>query len=178
MTTAEGLSDRITFEHGDAENLPIPADSVDVALSFTVMEEVDADRMLAEMVRVTRPGWPGRDRGPGPDMRPWINLAVRPELLAAAAAVPGAGAADLGCSDASLYRRFDSAGLKTVMLGPQLATDRPEVSPERLRQFAGRIAQGLGADDAHEFRAAVKQAVEQGSMLWAEPYHGALAIKP
>jgi SAM-dependent methyltransferase len=178
MTTSAGLSDRITFEHGDAEDLPITADSVDVAVSFTVMEEVDADRMLAEMIRVTRPGGRVGIVVRASDMRPWINLAVRPDLLAAAVAVPGAGAADLGCSDASLYRRFDTAGLRTVMLGPQLATDRPEQSPERLRQFAGRIAQGLGADEAREFRAAVQQAVEQGSMLWAEPYHGALAIKP
>src|SRR6185312_10650089 len=126
-----GLADRITFDHGDAESLPMPSGSVDVALSFTVMEEVDADRMLAEMIRVTRPGGRVGIVVRASDMRPWINLAVRPDLLAAAASVPGAGAADLGCSDASLYRRFDAAGLQTVMLGPQLATDRPEVSPER-----------------------------------------------
>src|SRR5579859_194834 len=178
MTRSQGLSERITFEHGDAEELPIASDSVDVALSFTVMEEVDADRMLAEMVRVTRPGGRLGIVVRASDMRPWINLEVRPDLLAAAAAVPGAGAADLGCSDASLYRRFDTAGLRTVMLGPQLATDRAEESPDRLRQFTGRIALGLRAEDVSEFRTAVQRAVEQHSMLWAEPYHAALAIKP
>ena len=51
-----GLADRISFREGNAEAIPLDDDSVDVALSFTVMEEGDADRMLSELVRVTRPG--------------------------------------------------------------------------------------------------------------------------
>jgi hypothetical protein len=129
------------------------------------------------MVRVTRPGGRVGVVVRATDMRPWINLELRPDLVAAIEAVPGAGAADLGCSDASLYRRFNDAGLRTVRLGPQLATDRPEDSPERLRLFSGRIAQGLDAAAAREFRDAVQHATEQGTMLWAEPYHAALAIK-
>jgi ubiquinone/menaquinone biosynthesis C-methylase UbiE len=178
ITRTEGLSNRISFEHGDAEELPLDAHSVDVALSFTVMEEVDAQRMLAEMVRVTRPGGRVGVVVRATDMRPWVNLSLSPDLSAAVEAVPGAGAADLGCSDASLYRRFKEAGLQTVMAGPQLATDRPDDSPERLRLFSGRIAQGLDAAAAREFRAAVQRASEQGTMLWAEPYHAALGIKP
>jgi len=51
-----GLAERMTFREGSAEAIPLETNSVDVALSFTVMEEGDADKMLAEMVRVTRPG--------------------------------------------------------------------------------------------------------------------------
>jgi SAM-dependent methyltransferase len=178
LTRSAGLSDRIAFQHGDAEELPLPSRSVDVALSFTVMEEVDADRMLAEMIRVTRPGGRVGIVVRASDMRPWVNIDVPANLLAAVEAVPGAGAADLGCSDASLYRRFHDAGLQPLLMGPQLAPDRPEQSPERLRFFAGRIAQGLQPDESQEFRAAVHRAVEAGTMLWAEPYHGIMAIKP
>ena len=32
------------------------SDSFDVTVSFTVMQEVDADHMMSELVRVTRPG--------------------------------------------------------------------------------------------------------------------------
>src|SRR5579859_1019301 len=177
ITSSDGLSDRISFEHGDAEGLPLASDSVDVALSFTVMEEVNAHRMLAEMVRITRPGGRVGIVVRATDMRPWINLALRPELSAEVESVPGAGAADDGCSDASLYRRFNAVGLKMVMLGPQLATDRPEDSPERLRLFAGRIGQGLAPASAREFRTAVQAAVEDGTMLWAEPYHAAVGVK-
>jgi SAM-dependent methyltransferase len=178
LTASAGLAERVTFGHGDAEELPLPTESVDVALSFTVMEEVDAERMLAEMIRVTRPGGRVGIIVRATDMRPWINVSLRPELLAAVEAVPGAGAADLGCSDASLYRRFVDAGLRPIMMGPQLAPDRAEESPERLRFFTGRIAQGLSPEESQEFRAAVQAAIEAGTMLWAEPYHCAIAVKP
>ncbi|MCA1647469.1 MAG: class I SAM-dependent methyltransferase [Chloroflexi bacterium] len=178
LTRSAGLSDRVAFEHGDAESLPLPSDSVDVALSFTVMEEVDADRMLSEMVRITRPGGHVGVVVRASDLRPWVNVSVRPDLLTAVESVPGAGAADLGCSDASLYRRFRDAGLKPLSMGPQLAPDRADASPERLRLFVGRISQGLPADTAREFRAAAQRAVDSGTMIWAEPYHCAVAIKP
>jgi ubiquinone/menaquinone biosynthesis C-methylase UbiE len=50
-----GLLDLIDFGEGRAEALPLPDGAIDVALSSTVFEEGDADRMLAEIVRVTRP---------------------------------------------------------------------------------------------------------------------------
>jgi SAM-dependent methyltransferase len=178
LTSANSLADRVTFQHGDAEGLPMASDSVDVALSFTVMEEVDADRMLAEMVRVTRSGGRVGIVIRATDMRPWVNVSLRPDLKAAVESVSGAGAADLGCSDASLYRRFRDAGLRPLMMGPQLAPDRAEDSPQRLRFFTGRIGQALQPDEAREFRDAVHRATENGTMLWAEPYHCAVATKP
>jgi len=178
LTSSAGLLDRITFEHGDAEALPIPDASVDVAVSFTVMEEVDADRMLAEMVRVTRPGGRVGIVVRATDMRPWVNIDVGAALMGAVETVSGAGAADLGCSDASLYRRFRDAGLRPVWMGPQLAPDRFEETPERLRFFTGRIAQALPAEAAREFRTAIRRATDAGTMLWAEPYHCAVATKP
>jgi hypothetical protein len=134
--------------------------------------------MLAEMIRVTRPGGRVGIVVRATDMRPWINVSLRPELMAQVESVGGAGAADLGCSDASLYRRFRKAGLRPLQMGPQLAPDRAEDSPDRLRFFVGRVAQGLQADDAQEFRAAVNLAVDNGTMLWAEPYHCAIAVRP
>jgi SAM-dependent methyltransferase len=178
LTRADGLADQITFEHGDAEGLPLPSESVDAAFSFTVMEEVDADRMLAEMVRVTRPGGRVGIVVRATDMRPWINLSLAPALQAAVEATGGTGAADLGCSDNSLYRRFRDAGLQPLVMGPQLAPDRAEDSPDRLRFFVGRIAQALTDENAREFRAAVRRAMDGGTMLWAEPYHCATAIRP
>ena len=88
LTSSVGLLDRITFEHGDAESLPIPNDSVDVTVSFTVMEEVDADRMLAEMVRVTRPGGRVGIVVRATDMRPWVNISVGSALMTAIETVP------------------------------------------------------------------------------------------
>ena len=46
----------IAFAEGNAEALPFADNSFEVVMSVTVIEETDADRMLAEMVRVTKPG--------------------------------------------------------------------------------------------------------------------------
>jgi choline dehydrogenase-like flavoprotein len=56
LAAREGLAERIDFREGSAEALPLADASIDVALALTVMEEGDADRMKAELMRVTRPG--------------------------------------------------------------------------------------------------------------------------
>jgi SAM-dependent methyltransferase len=174
----QGFGQRITFEYGDAEALPLPSSSFDVTLSFTVMEEVDADRMLAELVRVTRPGGSIGVVVRAIDMKPWFNLDLPDGLQQAVDAVPGAGADERGCADTSLYRRFVAAGLRDLVMGPQLGSDSAEHSPDRLRLFAARIAQGLPAAESREFREQVRRAVEAGTMVWAEPYHAAVGRKP
>jgi ubiquinone/menaquinone biosynthesis C-methylase UbiE len=61
LVAKDGLEDIIAFREGNGEALELPDNSFDVTLSLTVLEEADADRMLAEIVRVTRPGESGRD---------------------------------------------------------------------------------------------------------------------
>ena len=56
LAMQEGLANIIAFQEGNAEALPFPDNHVDVALSFTVLEEGNADLMLAELVRVAKPG--------------------------------------------------------------------------------------------------------------------------
>jgi SAM-dependent methyltransferase len=54
--TAE-LGTRVRFEVGQAGDLPLDDDSVDAALALLVLNFVpDADRAVAQMQRVTRPG--------------------------------------------------------------------------------------------------------------------------
>jgi ubiquinone/menaquinone biosynthesis C-methylase UbiE len=178
LTRAAGLDYRIEFQHGDAEALPLAAESVDACLSFTVMEEVDADRMLAEMVRVTRPGGRVGVVVRATDLPPWMNVPLRPELQAMIAASPNAGAAELGCADASLYRRFAAAGLTGLRMGPRLAANQPEPGSDLLSAFTARILQSLPLEAAEEFRSAVNRAVEDETMIWAEAYHSAVGTKP
>jgi SAM-dependent methyltransferase len=178
LTEQHGLAEHITFEHGNAEKLPLESASYDVTLSFTVMEELNADRMMAELVRITRPGGRIGVVVRAVDMPVWLNLDLTDSLRRAIDAVPGAGAEADGCADRSLYHRFVSAGLQDLVMGPQYGADTAAQSPERLRLFAGRIAQGLPADASREFRDQVRRAAEAGSMVWAEPYHCAVGRKP
>jgi arsenite methyltransferase len=56
-TRTEDSGARPTFRHGDGLALPFPSASFDVTLAVTVLLHVPAsDRVLGEMVRVTRPG--------------------------------------------------------------------------------------------------------------------------
>jgi SAM-dependent methyltransferase len=114
MTLArkEGLDGAIDFREGSTEALSFTDSSFDVTMSVTVIEEVDAQQMLAEMVRVTKPG--GRDAviARAVDMPFLMNLRLQPELKAKVDA-PGAlgNVAERACADASLYQRFHQVGL-------------------------------------------------------------------
>lgn len=51
------IGDRLQFTHGDAFELAYPADAFDLTVCRHVLQAVpDAPRILAEMVRVTKPG--------------------------------------------------------------------------------------------------------------------------
>src|SRR5262249_2735004 len=53
---AREFGDRIGFTPGSALNLPFPEETFDCVFSVTVLEECDANRAIAEMLRVARPG--------------------------------------------------------------------------------------------------------------------------
>ena len=80
LAQREGLLDYIDFGEGRAEALPLPDGAVDVALSSTVFEEGDAELMLSEIVRVTRPGGRVGITVRAIDMPFWVNLPLDPAL--------------------------------------------------------------------------------------------------
>ncbi|MBI3329406.1 MAG: methyltransferase domain-containing protein [Nitrospinae bacterium] len=176
LARQEGLEHRIEFREGNAEALPFPENSFDVAMSSTVIQRVEADRMLAEMVRVTKPGGRVAVIGHAHDMPRWVNLPLRAELKTQ---VEAPGWADesghpRGCDDASLYQRVHQAGLTQVRMFPQLATfdDR-----SRLQQLQAIILPTLSPEEAKEWRAAVAQAEGEGTFFIATPFHCAVGTK-
>jgi SAM-dependent methyltransferase len=176
-----GLADSNTmsFEEGHAEAIPLADGSVDVALSFTVMEEGDADRMLAELVRVTRPEGRIAVIVRARDLPSWVNLPLGPAVQAKANE-PGlinAGVAATGCADASLYRRFHMAGLTRLICFPQYVAVTPaEIS--RMILFQQQILATLTPEEAAEWRSAVAQAEADGTFFIATGHHCAVGTKP
>jgi ubiquinone/menaquinone biosynthesis C-methylase UbiE len=179
LTRAQDLGQRITFQEGDAEALPFASESFDVTLSFTVMEEVDADVMLAEMLRVTRPGGRVGVVVRAIDLPRFLNVSLLTELEARvlATSAPRIGVASRGCADSSLYRRFVDAGLVDLEMGPQLAPETAERSVRALPEYADRIARELSPDDARRFREAIARATQDGTLIYAQPYHCAIGVK-
>jgi SAM-dependent methyltransferase len=172
-----GLADRISFQEGNAEAIPLADDSVDVALSFTVMEEGDADRMLSELVRVTRPGGRIAAMVRSLDMPWWINAALSPALRGKVDA-PGKGdVAPGGCADASLYQRFRRAGLVGLTCFSQWASvDASHVS--RIAVLKRMILASLAGEESAEWESAVAHAEADGTFFIATPHHCAVGIKP
>jgi SAM-dependent methyltransferase len=174
-----GLAERMTFQEGSAEAIPLAAESVDVALSFTVMEEGNADRMLAELVRVTRPGGRIAAIVRSCDMPSWANLPISAALRAKVdrPGLIGAGVASDGCADANLYRRFHRAGLIGLTCFAQLVAMTPaEVSRFTISQQ--QILATLTAEEAAEWRSAAERAEAEETFFIATGHHCAVGTKP
>jgi SAM-dependent methyltransferase len=175
-----GFTGCIEFHEGSAEAIPLADNSVDVALSFTVLEEGDADRMLAELVRVTQPGGRVAAIVRAVDMPAWVSLPLKADLLAKAERQRGmanGSAAAVGCGDRGLYRRMRAAGLRGLTCFPQLAVISPEETA-RLTIAKQRILASLTAEEAHEWQDAADRAEADGTFFIAAAYHCAVGTKP
>lgn len=87
----------------------------------------------------------------------------------------GGSVAELGCADASLYRRICQQGLVLVKMLPQLATVNDGT---RLQLFKDRIFTALSSEQKKEWEDAAARAESDGSFFYAEPYHCAVGTKP
>jgi ubiquinone/menaquinone biosynthesis C-methylase UbiE len=172
----EGLADILAFQEGDAEALPFPDNHVDVAVALTVLEEGNADRMLAELVRVTKPGGRVAVIVRAFDISWLVNVPLHPELKSKSQ-IPRGFVAAQGCADASLYRRFYKAGLTQVRKLPQFAAFEQPNTPQA--QFAhGAILGVLSADETQQWHAGVAQAIAEETYFIAQPFHCAVGTKP
>ena len=179
LARRQGLEEVIRFEVESAEALTFPDDRFDAALACTVLDEVDAERGLAELARVVRPKGRVAVLVRAVDIPAWDSLPLRPELRAKVAARPTGGVTAGVCADGSLYRRFRAAGFRDVTMGPRLAIDRAEDGlPELRAYYEGSSVGVLSEPEAAEWRAIAAHASAERSFLWASAYHCAVGTKP
>lgn len=177
LARREGVEHLIEFREGSAEALPFPEHTFDVAMSSTVIQRVDADRMLREMTRVTKPGGRVAIVGHAHDMPQWVNVPL-PAALKAKIEAPGwhdASADPLGCDESSLYHRMHQAGLTHIKMFPQFAAF---AEPQRLRQLYTTIEATLNAVEMQQWQTALAQAEAAGTCFIATPFHCAVGLKP
>jgi ubiquinone/menaquinone biosynthesis C-methylase UbiE len=177
LAQREGLADTIEFRHGRGENLPFADGHFAVAMSSTVIQWADADRMLAEMARVTRPGGRVAVIGHAHDLPRWVNLPL-PAALKHKIEAPGWGGDNhhpLGCHEASLYQRIHRTGLTNVQMFPQFAAFN---DPFRLQQLQAGLLPTLNPEEATAWRAAVAQAEAEGTFCLAMPLHCVIGTRP
>lgn len=175
LAATAGLSDRITFREADAEHLPFADASFDHAYSVTVLEECDADRAIAELFRVVKPG--GR-----------VGVIVRaidgrhvfsadlPDAIRTKVEVVPPMVSPGGVADASLYRRMRAAGLVDLVPGPAMPSF--ETGSSFWRFVVGRLEPRLSAGELEVFRAALAQAEAEGKLFVTFPHHGVVGTRP
>ena len=172
----DGLGAAIHFAPGSAEALPFAAASFDCLFSITVLEECDADRALAEMVRVARPGGRVGVIVRSIDLPQWWSVAM-PEPFRHRMVTPPQSVAAKGVADASLYRRARLAGLADLVCFPSLVTlDRPDGPIWRYRE--DHLLASLTPDETATWRRARNEARDQGLLFMAHPMHCVVGRKP
>lgn len=173
----EGMADSVEFHEGSAEELPFDDNSMDVVFSSTVIQRVNADRMLPELVRVARPGGRIAVLGHAHDMNRWVNLPLDAALKTRIESPPWVDdpGHPQGCDDSSLYQRFARLGLTNTRMYPFISTFS---EPIRLQFMQGGILPTLNAEEAAQWRAAVAQAELDGTFFMSTPFHCAVGTKP
>jgi SAM-dependent methyltransferase len=146
LARKENVEHLIEFREGSAEALPFPDNHFDVTMSSTVIQRVDADRMLAEMTRVTRPGGRVAVVSHAHDVAQWVNLpdASRPaphpqpgrNSGLAGSTGPGRGDRDVFCCYALSLCCWYEKSLDIDVHTPSLRERRPRLSARAIRLVA------------------------------------------
>ncbi|MGH7809817.1 MAG: class I SAM-dependent methyltransferase [Candidatus Binatia bacterium] len=176
LARREELDGHLELGGGNAEELPFPDHSFDATIACTVMEEGAADRMLAEIVRVTKPGGRVGAVVRSTDLPRWVNLPLKAELKykIEASGLLGGNVGEGGCADARLYRLMSHAGLTNLQMMPQWVSYN---GGERLQFLHDRIVSQLNAEEIAQWQAAVSQGNSEGTFFISEPFHCAVGTK-
>jgi SAM-dependent methyltransferase len=173
---ASEFSDSIVFSLGSALDLPFPKEMFDCVFSVTVLEECDANRAIAEMIRVARPGARIGVVVRAIDFAQWWNLEL-PAAISTIASIPPQSVGPGGVADASLYARMRHAGLVEVCAFPTLITlDQPEGPIWRYRE--DDVLSRLSPENVIAWSDAREKAARQGVLVQAHALHCAVGRKP
>ena len=176
LAASEGIGDRIEFRPGNAEALPFPDATFGCVFSVTVFEECDADKGLAEAIRVAKPGGRIAIAVRATDLPQWWNLDLPESILKKVVPTPrsvGPG----GVADAGLYRRMRRAGLTALVSYPALITlDRPDGPIWRYRE--DHVLSLLSPDELQVWHAARDKAAAEGTLLCSHALHCCIGTRP
>jgi SAM-dependent methyltransferase len=177
LASDDSLMDVVSFREANAEALPFPDASFDVSFSCTVMEEGDANRMMSELARVTKPDGRIVAVVRATDVDWWVNVPLPHDerrKLGTFGPQTGAGVGRGGCASSDLYERLIRAGMSLETFGPRFAFYQ---DGERLDDVLDRLAGVFASSDVKQFRQAVGQAAKQGVLSVGEPFHCSIATR-
>ena len=167
--SAASIDAAVAFKLGSAEDLPFADDSFDAAYTITVLEECSAEKGLAELVRVVRPGGRVGVIVRGVDLHQWWNLPVS-DAVRAKISLPAASVAPGGVATAALYGLAIAAGLTPDRM--HTFTVASELSEGPIVEYPETHALSqLNAAEQAEYRQAKSAAVAEGSWFMTRGHH-------
>lgn len=166
---SDGVAANITFAQARAEQLPYDDDAFAAAYSITVLEECDAERAIAEMIRVVRPGGRIALIVRATDMAQWWNVAVAPDIRAKIEA-PAASVGPGGIASGALYRVAADAGLRPLRLYPYIVASESSHGPVFEFPEAHALAQLTPGEQAR-YQAAKAEAIAAGTLFMTRGHH-------
>ena len=129
-----------------------------------MFEECDADRAIAEAMRVIRPGGRVGLVVRALDMPQWWNLRL-PEAILRKVTMPPHSVAPRGVADRSLYRRMRDAGFIDLVCFPSMVTlDRPGGPIWRNRE--DHVLSQLSPEELPSGTPSATGRTRRGSSLW------------
>lgn len=177
LARQDKLTQKIEFREGNGEALPFSDNSFDLVMSVTVMEEVDAKKMMTELVRVVKPGGRVAVIVRANDRPVFFNLPLPEELRAGIEDQQGwaPGVTELGCADSSLYWRFNKSGLTKIKRFPQLAVFDDMAMFDEIQSWR---FPSLTQEQAQAWKIAREQGELEGTLFFSWPHHCAVGTKP
>lgn len=157
--------------------LPFDDDQFDLTLAVTVLEEINADKALAEMIRVTKPGGSVGVIVRAKDVPYFVNIPLDAAVKAKVEhpSAQGSDAGPDGCADATLYNRFQASPLTNVKMLPYLAAFN---EPFVIDFFRDSVSWVLDEAETAALHAACAQVKEDGTFVFSYPHHCAIGVKP
>jgi len=159
----------IAFEHGSAEELPFADNTFDAAYTITVLEECDANKALAELVRVVKPGGRVAVVVRATEMHQWWNLPVSPQTRAKFS-LPAQSVSAAGVASAKLYDLTLAAGLEPLRIGPYTVSSERSDGPVLGQPEAYALSQ-LSPAEREEYFAAKAEAIAAGTFFMTRGHH-------
>ncbi len=175
LSEMEGLEQQLSFRQADAQNLPFEDNTFDIAMSITVLEEVDADKVFAEMIRVTKVGGKVAVLVRATDtnmLSVWFP--INENIKAKIEGMQGQ-ASENGYSTVSLFAHFNKA-LDNVVKMPLIApvSDDDDVATNT---FIHSLATILDDEQRDEWFDAAYKARDDHSFLITTSFHAAVGTK-
>jgi ubiquinone/menaquinone biosynthesis C-methylase UbiE len=163
------LENAIAFVEGSAEQLPFETNSFDAAYTVTVLEECNAQRAIAELARVVKPGGRVAIVVRAIDLPQWWNMPL-PPAIRSKIEMPASSISPNGIASAELYQMAAAAGLKQVRIFPYTVASESIHGPIFEFPEAHALAQ-LTPDEQVTYQAAKSRAIADGTIFMTRGHH-------